>query len=224
MLTACEVMVMGAWGEVLLSLVQLPGRSCRHGALQEKQEPGGAEPRVRYSEPRGYRVLPGDVPPAGARVRGGVQLPISMRPFKKTITKYAIIFIAVQYNVTYTTDDNSEQFHFYDSGPKDIATIFFYMLIAINLHAVIQEYILNLSGKILLYLPDSLLASCTARALLSKDPEGRYSEPAVLYLPLHCSYLWCLYIKFAAFGANSNGTSLPGGTHFSCFTSFLLQW
>lgn len=61
---------MGAWGEVLLSLVQLPGRSCRHGALQEKQEPGGAEPRVRYSEPRGYRVLPGDVPPAGARVRG----------------------------------------------------------------------------------------------------------------------------------------------------------
>ncbi|XP_074461225.1 uncharacterized protein LOC141750283 isoform X3 [Larus michahellis] len=190
MLTACEVMVMGAWGEVLLSLVQLPGRSCRHGALQEKQEPGGAEPRVRYSEPRGYRVLPGDVPPAGARVR----------------------------------DDNSEQFHFYDSGPKDIATIFFYMLIAINLHAVIQEYILNLSGKILLYLPDSLLASCTARALLSKDPEGRYSEPAVLYLPLHCSYLWCLYIKFAAFGANSNGTSLPGGTHFSCFTSFLLQW
>ncbi|XP_050763142.1 translocating chain-associated membrane protein 1-like isoform X2 [Gymnogyps californianus] len=57
--------------------------------------------------------------------------------------KYAIIFIAVQYNVTYTTDDNSEQFHFYDYGPKDIATIFFYMLVAINLHAVIQEYILD---------------------------------------------------------------------------------
>ncbi|PKU37203.1 translocating chain-associated membrane protein 1-like 1 [Limosa lapponica baueri] len=57
--------------------------------------------------------------------------------------KYAIIFIAVQYNVTYTTDDNNEQFLFYDSGPKDIATIFFYMLIAINLHAVIQKYILD---------------------------------------------------------------------------------
>lgn len=42
-------------------------------------------------------------------------------------------------------DDNSEQFHFYDYGPKDIATIFFYMLIAINLHAVIQEYILHIS-------------------------------------------------------------------------------
>ncbi|KAM9647868.1 translocating chain-associated membrane protein 1-like 1 isoform 4-T4 [Morphnus guianensis] len=57
--------------------------------------------------------------------------------------KSTIIFIAVQYNVTYTIDDNSEQFHFYDYGPKDFATIFFYMLVAINLHAVIQEYILD---------------------------------------------------------------------------------
>ncbi|XP_010179769.1 PREDICTED: LOW QUALITY PROTEIN: translocating chain-associated membrane protein 1-like 1, partial [Mesitornis unicolor] len=57
--------------------------------------------------------------------------------------KYAIIFIAVQYNVTYTTDYNSEQFHFYDCAPEDTAAIFFYMLVAINLHAVIQEYILD---------------------------------------------------------------------------------
>ncbi|NXL42314.1 TR1L1 protein, partial [Podilymbus podiceps] len=40
-------------------------------------------------------------------------------------------------------DDNSEQFHFFDYGPKDIATIFFYMLIAINLHTLIQENILD---------------------------------------------------------------------------------
>ncbi|XP_067410416.1 translocating chain-associated membrane protein 1-like isoform X2 [Emydura macquarii macquarii] len=57
--------------------------------------------------------------------------------------KYVIIFITVQYNVTYTTDDKSEPIHFYEYGPKDIATIFFYMLIAIILHAVIQEYILD---------------------------------------------------------------------------------
>ncbi|EMP35739.1 Translocating chain-associated membrane protein 1 [Chelonia mydas] len=57
--------------------------------------------------------------------------------------KYVIIFITVQYNVTYTTDDRSEPIHFYEYGPKDIATIFFYMLIAIILHAVIQEYILD---------------------------------------------------------------------------------
>ncbi|NXA47533.1 TR1L1 protein, partial [Nothocercus julius] len=59
--------------------------------------------------------------------------------------KYVIIFITVQYNVTYATDGQSEHVDFYDYGPKDIATIFFYMLIAIILHAVIQEYILDVS-------------------------------------------------------------------------------
>nr|XP_008170345.1 translocating chain-associated membrane protein 1-like isoform X2 [Chrysemys picta bellii] len=57
--------------------------------------------------------------------------------------KYVIIFITVQYNVTYSTDDKSEPIHFYEYGPKDIATIFFYMLLAIILHAVIQEYVLD---------------------------------------------------------------------------------
>ncbi|NXP44453.1 TR1L1 protein, partial [Heliornis fulica] len=57
--------------------------------------------------------------------------------------KFFIMFVAVQYNITYTTDDSSEQFHFYDYGPKDIATVFFYMLIAIYLHAAIQECILD---------------------------------------------------------------------------------
>ncbi|XP_025925726.1 translocating chain-associated membrane protein 1-like isoform X5 [Apteryx rowi] len=57
--------------------------------------------------------------------------------------KYVIIFITVQYNVTYATNDKSEHIHFYDYGPKDIATVVFYMLIAIILHAVIQEYVLD---------------------------------------------------------------------------------
>uniref|UniRef100_A0A8B9M379 TLC domain-containing protein n=1 Tax=Accipiter nisus TaxID=211598 RepID=A0A8B9M379_9AVES len=61
----------------------------------------------------------------------------------ESLGKVRGIFIAMQYNVTYTIDDNSEQFHFYDYGPKDFATIFFYMLVAINLHAVIQEYVLD---------------------------------------------------------------------------------
>lgn len=43
-------------------------------------------------------------------------------------------------------DDKSEHVNFYEYGPKDIATIFFYMLIAIILHAVIQDYILDVSS------------------------------------------------------------------------------
>ncbi|NXV23799.1 TR1L1 protein, partial [Cepphus grylle] len=89
--------------------------------------------------------------------------------------KYAIIFIAVQYNVTYTTDDNSEQFHFYDSGPKDIATIFFYMLIAINLHAVIQEYILNKINRHL---------------HLSKTNHSKFNESGQLAFFYLFSFIW----------------------------------
>ncbi|MGH0171855.1 UNVERIFIED_CONTAM: hypothetical protein FKN15_006894, partial [Acipenser sinensis] len=37
----------------------------------------------------------------------------------------------------------SEPINFYDYGPKDLATIFFYVLVAIILHALIQEYILD---------------------------------------------------------------------------------
>ncbi|RXM91963.1 Translocating chain-associated membrane protein 1 [Acipenser ruthenus] len=56
--------------------------------------------------------------------------------------KYAIMFITVQYNVTYT-EYRSEPINFYEYGPKDLATIFFYVLVAIILHALIQEYILD---------------------------------------------------------------------------------
>lgn len=47
------------------------------------------------------------------------------------------------------SDDGSDPVHFYEYGPKDMATIFFYMLIAIILHAVIQEYILDVSLQLL---------------------------------------------------------------------------
>lgn len=47
------------------------------------------------------------------------------------------------------SDERPEPVHFYEYGPKDVATIFFYMLIAIILHAVIQEYILDVSWPLL---------------------------------------------------------------------------
>lgn len=36
--------------------------------------------------------------------------------------------------------------HFHH-GIKDLATIFFYMLVAIIMHAIIQEYVLDVSEK-----------------------------------------------------------------------------
>ncbi|NXK07000.1 TR1L1 protein, partial [Herpetotheres cachinnans] len=94
--------------------------------------------------------------------------------------KFAIIFIAVQYNVTYTTGkikshDNNEQFHFYDYGPKDIATIFFYMLVAINLHAVIQENILDKINR---------------RLHLSKTKHSKFNESGQLAFFSLFSFIW----------------------------------
>ncbi|XP_040464503.1 translocating chain-associated membrane protein 1-like 1 isoform X2 [Falco naumanni] len=90
-------------------------------------------------------------------------------------TKKAIIFVAVQYNVTYTIDDSNEQFHFYDYGPKDIATIFFYMLIAINLHAVIQENILDKINR---------------RLHLSKTKHSKFNESGQLAFFSLFSFIW----------------------------------
>lgn len=42
-------------------------------------------------------------------------------------------------------EDKPEPVNYYKYGPKDIATVFFYLLIAIILHALIQEYILDVS-------------------------------------------------------------------------------
>ncbi|XP_014799173.1 PREDICTED: translocating chain-associated membrane protein 1-like 1 [Calidris pugnax] len=96
--------------------------------------------------------------------------------------KYAIVFIAVQYSVTCTTDGNSKQFLFYESGPKDIATIFFYMLIAINLHAVIQKYILD---KINRYLH------------LSKTEHSKLNESGQLAIFYLFSCIWGATILIA---------------------------
>ncbi|XP_005016436.3 translocating chain-associated membrane protein 1-like 1 isoform X1 [Anas platyrhynchos] len=89
--------------------------------------------------------------------------------------KYVIIFITVQYNVTYTIDDKSEHVNFYEYGPKDIATIFFYMLIAIILHAVIQDYILDKINR---------------RLHLSKTKHSKFNESGQLAFFYLFSFVW----------------------------------
>lgn len=44
-----------------------------------------------------------------------------------------------------TADEKIEPVNLYQYGPKDVATVFFYLLIAVILHALIQEYILDVS-------------------------------------------------------------------------------
>ncbi|XP_035981124.1 translocating chain-associated membrane protein 1 [Fundulus heteroclitus] len=60
-------------------------------------------------------------------------------------SKFAVFFITVQYNVTISTNEGPEETavnHFHH-GIKDLATVFFYMLVAIIMHAIIQEYVLD---------------------------------------------------------------------------------
>ncbi|KAJ8267919.1 hypothetical protein COCON_G00130910 [Conger conger] len=55
------------------------------------------------------------------------------------------LFITVQHNVTISTNEGQEELavNYFHHGPKDMATVFFYMLIAIIFHAVIQECLLD---------------------------------------------------------------------------------
>lgn len=60
-------------------------------------------------------------------------------------SKFAVLFITVQYNVTISTNEAPEEtaVNYFHHGIKDLATIFFYMLVAIIMHAIIQEYVLD---------------------------------------------------------------------------------
>lgn len=49
--------------------------------------------------------------------------------------------------VCFFTDEKSEPANLYQYGPKDVATVFFYLLIAVILHALIQEYILDVGAE-----------------------------------------------------------------------------
>ncbi|XP_053571089.1 translocating chain-associated membrane protein 1 [Bombina bombina] len=57
--------------------------------------------------------------------------------------KMTVMFVTLQYNVTIPVEGVLEPISLYHYGIKDIATVFFYMLVAIILHAVIQEYVLD---------------------------------------------------------------------------------
>lgn len=57
--------------------------------------------------------------------------------------KFEINFLFL--SVFHLPDEKIEPVNLYQYGPKDVATVFFYLLIAVILHALIQEYVLDVS-------------------------------------------------------------------------------
>ncbi|XP_060573624.1 translocating chain-associated membrane protein 1-like isoform X1 [Ruditapes philippinarum] len=55
----------------------------------------------------------------------------------------ASLFVTLQHNVTINGTENAEPYNMYTCGIKDLFTVFFYLLIAIIAHAVVQEYVLD---------------------------------------------------------------------------------
>ena len=57
------------------------------------------------------------------------------------------LFIALHHNVTVATPEgappNLSEPVFYTTGIKDLAAIFFYLLIAVVMHQIVQEYLLD---------------------------------------------------------------------------------
>ncbi|CAL8250684.1 unnamed protein product [Boreogadus saida] len=102
--------------------------------------------------------------------------------------KFAIMFITVQYNVTQVLEGKKEPVNFYQYGPKDAATVVFYLLIAVILHALIQEYILDKMNR---------------RLHLSKTKHSKFNESGQLAAFYLFSFAWgCSILTAAEFATN----------------------
>uniref|UniRef100_A0A671WGE8 Translocating chain-associated membrane protein n=1 Tax=Sparus aurata TaxID=8175 RepID=A0A671WGE8_SPAAU len=91
--------------------------------------------------------------------------------------KTAILFIQPQYNVTTLSAEGEVTFYHY--GWKDSATILFYFFIAIILHAVVQEYLLDKVNR---------------RLHLSKSKNTKFNESGQLCVFHLVSSVWSFYI------------------------------
>ncbi|XP_077464355.1 translocating chain-associated membrane protein 1-like 1 isoform X2 [Stigmatopora argus] len=102
--------------------------------------------------------------------------------------KFAIMFITVQYNVTQVLDVKNDPVNLYHYGPKDVATVFFYLLIIVILHALIQEYILDKMNR---------------RLHLSKTKHSKFNESGQLAAFYLFSFIWgCSILTAEDFSKN----------------------
>uniref|UniRef100_A0A8D3DR94 Translocating chain-associated membrane protein n=1 Tax=Scophthalmus maximus TaxID=52904 RepID=A0A8D3DR94_SCOMX len=91
--------------------------------------------------------------------------------------KTAILFIQPQYNVTTLSAEG--EVTLYQYGWKDSATILFYFFIAIILHAVVQEYLLDKVNR---------------RLHLSKSKNTKFNESGQLCVFHFVSSVWSFYL------------------------------
>ncbi|XP_061562927.1 translocating chain-associated membrane protein 2 [Cololabis saira] len=91
--------------------------------------------------------------------------------------KTAILFIQPQYNVTTLSPEGEVSTYHY--GWKDSATILFYFFIAIILHAVVQEYLLDKVNR---------------RLHLSKSKNTKFNESGQMCVFHLVSSVWSFYI------------------------------
>ncbi|XP_072764487.1 translocating chain-associated membrane protein 1 [Anoplolepis gracilipes] len=91
---------------------------------------------------------------------------------------WAYMFIAVHHNVTNTTEDPTAVIK-YATGWKDTCAVFFYFLITIIMHAVLQEYIFDKISK---------------RLHLSKVKLSKFNESSQLIVFYTLSALWAIDI------------------------------
>ncbi|KAM8881670.1 translocating chain-associated membrane protein 1 [Synchiropus picturatus] len=90
-------------------------------------------------------------------------------------SKFAVLFITVQYNVTISSNGPEETVNHFHHGIKDIATIFFYMLVAIIMHAIIQEYVLDKINR---------------KKHFSKTKHSKFNESGQLSTFYFFSFVW----------------------------------
>jgi len=95
----------------------------------------------------------------------------------------ASLFIILQYNLPFDKDasPNEELVIFYNNGSLDLAAIFFYALISVVCHAVIQEYVIDRVSR---------------KLHLSKVKHSKFNESGQLLLFNVFSAAWAMHIIF----------------------------
>jgi len=97
--------------------------------------------------------------------------------FLQATAPYASMFVAMHHNVTAAAQEGKEvsDIVYYTSGIKDLCVTFFYFLICIVMHAIIQEYILDKLNR---------------KMHLSKVKHSKFNESGQLLIFYVVSVLW----------------------------------
>lgn len=87
---------------------------------------------------------------------------------------FASLFVVIQHNVT-LNESLASDVSYYTYGIRDLFSVFFYMLLAVVLHAVLQEYVLDKLNR---------------RVHLSKTKHSKFSESGQLLVFYAASAFW----------------------------------